>query len=86
MSSVSTTSVDVTLTVAGVERELTATVRYEWLEAERGSRERGGRQLEPDYKAGAAILGVRVSGLEVAHLFNRAQLDAIAAEIAEGGA
>ena len=86
MKTISTHDIDLTLTVAGVKCELSATVRYEWLDAERGSRERGGLQLEPDYPAGPAIISVILGSHDITHRLNKAQLDALAAEIAEGGA
>ena len=79
---VSTYDVDVTLTVSGVERELTATVRYFHTPAVRGLRERGsGLQLEPDERENAEILSVNTEKGSILNLLSDKQLDAITEEI-----
>lgn len=53
--------VDVVLNVAGAEWSGEAEVRYHYLPAERGSREKGsGIQLEPDYAEGIEIVSVSI--------------------------
>jgi len=78
------TEIDVTLTVAGIARGITATVYYEHLPAERGSREKGsGIQLEPDYPESVEIADILVDGRTIHHLFSDAQLKAISYDILE---
>ena len=71
-----------TVDVDGEQSEHDAEVRYEYHEAERGSRERGsGIQLEPDYPESVEILKIIYKKQDITGLFNDKQLDAIAAQI-----
>ena len=82
MTTISTSDIDLTLSVCGVEHELLATVRYIRNRAERGSRERGsGLQLEPDYPESIEILSVKSGSWYVDEFLSEKQLDAISAEI-----
>jgi len=91
MSTIHNHTTTLTLTIAGEENELEATVRYINLPASRGARERGtGLQLEPDEEASVEILSVRVraedeSVLWVEGLLSDKQTKAIEAEIMGAG-
>ena len=82
MTAINTHDIDLTLCVAGVEHELSATVRYIRNKAERGSRERGsGLQLEPDYPESVEVLTVIVNNVDISYLLSEKQLQAISEEI-----
>ena len=82
MTTINTADIDLTLSVAGVECELLATVRYIRNRAERGSRERGsGLQLEPDYPESIEVLTVICDHRDITPWLSEKQLDAISAEI-----
>ena len=71
-----------TVDVDGEQSEHDAEVRYEYHDAERGSRERGsGIQLEPDYPESVEILKIIYKKQDIMELFNDKQLDAIQAQI-----
>ncbi len=78
------TPFDFTLTVAGVERELTADVRYEYLPPERGMRERGsGIQIDPDYPAQIEVQEIMYAQRSIFDWFSDDQVQAIADDILE---
>ena len=83
MTRINTTEIDLTINVLGYEAEYTATVRYLHTPAERGSRERGGLQLEPDDPAGVEVLTVLVKDRDISTLLTERQIEAIAGEILE---
>ena len=83
MTRINSTEIDLTINVLGYECGHTATVRYIDMPAERGSRERGGLQLEPDYPAGVEILTVIVKDRDISTLLTQRQIEAIAGEILE---
>ena len=83
MTRINSTEIDLTINVLGHESEYTATVRYIDMPAERGSRERGGLQLEPDYPAGVEVLTVIVKDRDISTLLTQRQIEAIAGEILE---
>jgi hypothetical protein len=74
---ISTYDIEVVLTVSGIERELSATVRYEYSPAFRGNRE------TPDERENAEVLTVHIEPghYSILHLLSDKQIDAITEDI-----
>lgn len=86
---ISSTHVNLELTVCGVTREVEASVSYIHTRAFRGIFEKGGGQVSPDEPENAEIQTVRIQGsdkddkklYDVTHLLTDAQVDAISTEV-----
>jgi len=80
-----TADIDVVLTVAGVERELSAKVEYYLIPASRGYREKGGGQIDPDEPESVEIMGVLLAvgeeSREISFMLSEKQLDSITSEL-----
>ena len=74
--------IDFTVDMDGYQSEHEAEVRYEYHEAERGSRERGsGIQLEPDYPESVEILKIICQKQDIMNLFSDRQIEVIQQQI-----
>ena len=76
-----TTLIPVTLTVCGCKTEVEATVTYNHLPAERGYREPGGGQIDPDYPESIEIQSLKYKDCDLTALLTDAIEEAIQDEV-----